>query len=37
MPKLQNNEKNIDNYELIIIFIPKFESLPANSIFPNLL
>ena len=30
MPKLQNNQKNMNNHEFLIIFVQKIESLTAN-------
>ena len=37
MSKLQNNQKNINNYEFLIIFNQKIERLTENCIFPNFL
>ena len=37
MPKLQNNQRNMHNYGLLIIFIQNLESLTTNSIFHNIL
>ena len=32
MPKQQCNQKNVNNYEFLTIFIKKFKSLTAKSI-----
>ena len=36
MPKQRNKQKNMNNYELLITFIPKIESLTANSVFAQI-